>query len=77
MRDFLQGLAYSYLYENEVKKCIAQVMAIVKDLHKNKIYHHNINLDTVIVHQRKSGLEIKLNDFQKAVSARRESSPIK
>lgn len=77
MRLFLQGLQYSNLYENEVKKCISQIMVIVKDLHRSKVYHSNINLGTVMVYQRKSGLEIKLNDFQKAASAKRESSPIK
>jgi len=55
------------LKESEVKKCIEQVLKTLKELHRLRIKHGNITLDSVIARKRTKGLEIKIAGFEKAI----------
>ena len=39
IKDFMAALKFSNLFEEEVKRCILQVMQIVTEIHRNKIFH--------------------------------------
>ena len=60
-------LGSNFLKETEVKKCVLQVLKILKDLNRLRVKHGNITLDSVIARKRSKGLELKLGSFEKAV----------
>ena len=62
------------LPEVEVRKCLCQVMIIVKQLHDRRVCHGMISLDTVITRQRRGGLEMNLSNFGNAVYYRRSKT---
>lgn len=64
LRNSLERMGLTCLSENEVRKCMYLLLKIVKGLHKKRVLHGEISLDTVMTRKRKSGrLEIKLSNF--------------
>ena len=66
LRNSLDSMGLSCLSENEVRKCMYLLLKIVKVLHKKRVLHGEISLDTVMTKRKKKGLEIKLSCFQSA-----------
>ena len=64
------------LPEVEVRKCICQVMLIVKQLHDRRVCHGNISLDTIMTRQRRGGLEMNLSNFSNAVYFKQKKTAV-
>ena len=61
------NLGLTSLPEIEVRKCLCQVLLILKQLHDRRVCHGTITLDTVMTRQRRGGLEMNLSNFSNAV----------
>lgn len=71
LRNSLLSMQLTNLPEVEVRKCICQVMIIVKQLHDRRVRLGMISLDTIITRQRRGGLEMNLSNFSNAVYYKR------
>ena len=68
LKNCILSLGRTYLKEKEVKKCVSQLLKIVKQLHKMRIKHGNVSLETVNSRNRSKGLKIKLTGFDRATA---------
>ena len=68
LKNCILSLGRTYLKEKEVKKCVSQLLKIVKQLHKMRIKHGNLSLETVNARNRSKGLKIKLTGFDRATA---------
>ena len=68
LKNCILSLGRTYLKEKEVKKCVFQLLKIVKQLHKMRIKHGNVSLETVNSRNRSKGLKIKLTGFDRATA---------
>ena len=71
LRETVLSLGKTSLSEAETKKCIFQLLKIVKKLHKLSIKHANLNLDSILTKtnsktNQQGRLEIKLKGFEKS-----------
>ena len=60
-----------YLREAETKKCIYQLLKLVKEMHGMRIRHSQISLDTILTKRSSRGLDIKLTSFELAKEIKR------
>ena len=74
LRNSLLSMQLTNLPEVEVKKCLCQVMIIVKQLHDRRVCHRMISLDTIMTRQRRGGLEMHLSNFSQAVYYKQKKS---
>ena len=66
LRKLMLGMGKNSLPENEVRKFLYALLAIVNEIHKRGIKHGNINLDTVMTTRLNGRIKIKLDDFENA-----------
>ena len=68
LRNCILNLGRSHLKEKEARKCVSQLLKIVKQLHKMRIKHGNLSLETVNAKVRSKGFKIKLTGFDRATA---------
>ena len=75
LRETVLQLGKKQLKEAEVRKCVHQLLLIVKDLQRKRIKHGRISLETVFTKRRSKGLELKLGGLDLAKILKKPGAP--